>query len=95
MSSISLNHISRVLLVLFATTALLASFASAQNLLVGFGENAKGALGDGTLLVRNQSVLLNGAGVLQNSIISDIAAGGDHSIVVLNNGSAYSFGDNS
>ncbi|MET9020692.1 Ig-like domain repeat protein, partial [Actinopolymorpha sp. NPDC004070] len=58
---------------------------------LAWGANADGQLGDGTNAARNRPVLVK---LPANTIITDIAAGGNHSLALTTNGDVLAWGDN-
>lgn len=59
-----------------------------------WGDNSAGQLGNGTFTGNNVPVAVSTAGVLSGKIITQIAAGGFHSIALASDGKVYTWGGN-
>jgi len=71
------------------------SLAIASNGYVyAWGNNNFGQLGDGTTTSRTTPVQVKGAGGSGNLTAVAVAAGGNHSLALMNNGRVYAWGDN-
>lgn len=67
---------------------------TAEGKVYAWGSNGSGQLGDGTNTQRTLPVAVNMNGVLSGKIITLIAAGQSHSVVLTNDRKAYSWGSN-
>jgi len=87
------NMTSRLFILILVLLAQVSVLMAATTL-VGFGENMIGSLGDGTYILRNQTVNVFTGGALLGKVVTEVAAGTEHSIVITADGNAFAFGSN-
>jgi len=67
----------------------------ADNTFYSWGDNSAGQLGNGNKISSNTPVVASNLSVLSNKVISAVATGGYHCLVLTSDGTVYAWGDNS